>query len=88
VPVQDWATPWQRCMQLEQLKQEIASLDPSVKVSIKALDVNDHDKVFEVFNEFIDEFGHLDRIIVNAGMGKGASLGTGYFEANKQAKVI
>lgn len=76
-----------RTEKLEQLKQEIASLDPSVKVSIKALDVNDHDKVFEVFNEFIDEFGHLDRIIVNAGMGKGASLGTGYFEANKQTAI-
>ncbi len=31
--------------------------------------------------------GTLDRVIVNAGMGKGASIGTGYFHANKQTAV-
>ena len=31
--------------------------------------------------------GHIDRVIVNAGMGKGASLGTGYFHANKQTAI-
>jgi short-subunit dehydrogenase len=36
-----------------------------------------------VFKEFSEELGHLDRVIVNAGMGKGAPLGTGYFYANK-----
>ena len=45
---------------------------------------NDHDAVFRVFKEFDAEMGGLDRIIVNAGMGKGASIGTGYFYANKQ----
>ena len=29
----------------------------------------------------------FDRVIVNAGMGKGASIGTGYFHANKQTAV-
>ena len=50
----------------------------------QALDVNDHDQVFEVFRDFHKEFGHLDRIVVNAGLGKGAPLGTGKFYANKE----
>src|SRR5690606_23999395 len=33
---------------------------------------------------FRDELGTLDRIIVNAGIGKGQPLGTGRFDANRQ----
>lgn len=53
-----------------------------VKVSVKALDVNDHESVFRVFDEFRAEFGTLDKIVVNAGLGKGQPLGTGRFDAN------
>lgn len=73
-----------RTDRLEQLKTELEAKYPASKVSIKALDVNDHEAVFTVFKEFKAEFGTLDRVIVNAGMGKGASLGTGYFYANVQ----
>ena len=73
-----------RTDRLEQLKAELLAAHPGIKVSIKALDVCDHERVFEVFREFKEELGTLDRIIVNAGMGKGASLGTGYFKANLQ----
>ena len=73
-----------RTDRLEQLKAELLAAHPGIKVSIKALDVCDHERVFEVFRAFKEEFGTLDRIIVNAGMGKGASLGTGCFEANLQ----
>jgi short-subunit dehydrogenase len=76
-----------RTDRLESLKQEIAAIDPNVKVSLKALDVNDHEQVFAVFKAFKQEFGTLDRIIINAGMGKGASVGTGYFHANKQTAM-
>ena len=76
-----------RVERLEELKEEIASINPDVKVSVRTLDVNDHDKVFEVFKAFAQDLGHLDRVIVNAGMGKGASLGTGYFHANKQTAI-
>ena len=55
---------------------------PDVKVSVKALDVNDHDAVFRVFDEFQAEFGTLEKIVVNAGLGKGQPLGTGRFDAN------
>ncbi|MDN7124072.1 SDR family oxidoreductase [Pseudidiomarina terrestris] len=73
-----------RTERLEQLQDELTKAYPACKVSVKALDVNDHDAVFRVFKEFKAEFGELDRVIVNAGMGKGASLGTGYFYANVQ----
>ncbi|MCV2884971.1 SDR family oxidoreductase [Aestuariibacter sp. AA17] len=73
-----------RIERLEALKQDCLSINPSIRISIHALDVDDHNNVFEVFNHFKNEFGHIDRIIVNAGIGKGASVGTGYFEANKQ----
>ncbi len=73
-----------RIERLESLKLELANQCPNVKVSVAVLDVNQHDDVFAVFKAFKTEFGHLERIVINAGMGKGASLGTGYFEANKQ----
>jgi len=67
---------------LESLKTSIEANYPDARVSIKSLDVNDHDAVFRVFHEFKAELGQLDRIIINAGMGKGASLGKGYSHAN------
>ena len=76
-----------RIENLQTLKDDIAKQYPSVKVSIRSLDVNDHDAVFEVFKQFKEDLGSLDRVIVNAGMGKGASVGTGYFYANKQTAI-
>ena len=61
---------------------ELAASLPSVRVSVKALDVNDHDAVFRVFEEFRAEFGSLEKVVVNAGLGKGQPLGTGRFDAN------
>ncbi|WP_027875151.1 SDR family oxidoreductase [Spongiibacter marinus] len=71
-----------RVENLEAIKADIEAKHPEVKVLIKALDVCDYEQVFTVFNAFRDELGSLDRVIVNAGMGKGASMGTGYFHAN------
>jgi len=73
-----------RLDRLEELRDELLAINPNINVLIKSLDVNDHDDVFAVFNAFKQEMGQLDRVIVNAGMGKGASVGTGFFEANKQ----
>lgn len=72
-----------RVERLEELQAELHQAYPAVKVSLKILDVNDHDAVFRVFAEFKEQFGHLDRAIVNAGMGKGGSLGVGLFKYNK-----
>ncbi|SHG13387.1 Short-chain dehydrogenase [Marisediminitalea aggregata] len=76
-----------RVERLEELKAQLEGINPNIKVFIRSLDVNDHDAVFSVFKAFRDDMGTLDRVIVNAGMGKGASIGTGYFHANKQTAV-
>lgn len=69
---------------LETLKSELEAQHAGIRVSVRALDVNDHQAVFDVFNAFREEFGQLDRVIVNAGIGKGQPLGTGRFDANRQ----
>lgn len=73
-----------RTDRLEELKAELLTAHPGIQVSVRALDVMNYDQVFEVFKAFRDDFGTLDRVIVNAGMGKGQPIGTGYFYANRQ----
>ena len=80
----DLALCARRTDRLEELQQELLALNPAIRVSIRELDVNDYERVFTVFREFAEEFGGLDRIIVNAGIGKGRPVGTGYFWANSQ----
>lgn len=73
-----------RTERLDELRAELEGTYPGVKISVRALDVNDHAQVAEVFQAFREEFDQLDRIIVNAGIGKGQPLGTGRFDANRQ----
>lgn len=73
-----------RTERLEELQRELTHAHPEIRVVIRALDVNDYDKVFEVFRAFHQDLGSLDRIIVNAGLGKGQPLGTGFFYANRK----
>ena len=80
----DLALCARRLDRLEQLKADVLEASPGRRVAVRSLDVNDHDAVFRVFHEFADELGHLDRIVINAGLGKGAPLGTGNFAANKE----
>ncbi|GAA5192013.1 SDR family oxidoreductase [Ferrimonas gelatinilytica] len=84
----DLALCARRTERLEQLKAEIQREYPQCRVFVRALDVNDHQQVFEVFEAFREDLGGtLDRVIVNAGMGKGASIGTGHFEANRETAM-
>jgi len=73
-----------RTDRLEELKTELEAAHPGITVAVLALDVLNYDQVFEVFKEFRRQLGSIDRVIVNAGMGKGQPLGTGYFWANRQ----
>jgi len=73
-----------RTERLAELKAELETAHPGIRVSIRALDVNQYEQVFEVFEAFREEFGGLDRVIVNAGIGKGQPIGTGYFHANRK----
>jgi short-subunit dehydrogenase len=72
-----------RIERLEDLKKEITD-QYNVQVSVKVLDVNNYPQVIEVFEGFAKEFGQLDRIIVNAGVGNGRRIGKGHFEINRQ----
>jgi NADP-dependent 3-hydroxy acid dehydrogenase YdfG len=80
----DLALCARRTDRLEALRAELMAAHPGIRILVKALDVNDYDSVFIVFREFAAELGGLDRVIVNAGLGKGAPIGTGYFRANRQ----
>lgn len=73
-----------RLDRLTELRQEIRAARPELTVTVRELDVNDHDAVFRVFRECADDLGALDRIVVNAGLGKGQPIGTGSFAANRQ----
>ena len=80
----DLALCARRTERLEELRIEILAAHPGVTVAIRRLDVDDHDTVSPVFAELAAELGGLDRVIVNAGLGKGAKVGTGYFHANAE----
>ena len=71
-----------RMDRLEALKQELES-KYGIQVVAKTLDVTNYDQVFEVFKAFQQDFGKLDRIIVNAGVGQGRRIGKGNFEINR-----
>ncbi|KRB76299.1 short-chain dehydrogenase [Nocardioides sp. Root190] len=76
-----------RTERLEELRDEITAAHPTTRIAVRALDVTDHTAVFRVFGELRDELGRLDRVVVNAGLGKGARLGTGRFEANLETAM-
>lgn len=79
----DLALCARRTDRLDELKAELTDKFPGINVAVAALDVNDHDAIPKVFNHFAAELGGLDRVIVNAGIGKGAPLGSGKLWANK-----
>ncbi|MHA4848301.1 SDR family oxidoreductase [Rhodococcus sp. MSC1_016] len=78
----DLALCARRGARLEALRDELRSAHPRVTVAIRELDVTDHEAVVRVFGELRDELGGLDRVIVNAGLGKGSRIGTGRADAN------
>ncbi len=77
-----------RVENLEELKKQILEINPNCQVFLRSLDVTLSEDVFIVFNAFNEDFKRigekLDRVIVNAGIGKGGSLGKGFSEANMQ----
>ncbi|UXA17218.1 SDR family oxidoreductase [Mycobacterium sp. SMC-4] len=79
----DLALCARRTDRLDELKTELLQRYPGIKIAIAALDVNDHEQVPKVFGELRDELGGIDRVVVNAGIGKGYPLGGGKPWANK-----
>lgn len=78
----DLALCARRLDRLEAIKSELER-DFGVRVLVKKLDVNQYDDIFVIFDEFLADFGRLDRIIVNAGIGDSRVIGHGRFEINR-----
>ncbi|WP_348655010.1 SDR family oxidoreductase [uncultured Psychrobacter sp.] len=73
---------------LEQLKVDLLQSYPNIRVEYKILDVSDYESIFKVFDEFAADFGHLDRIVVNAGVGDSRRIGKGRFKINRRTAEI
>lgn len=71
-----------RTDRLESLRAELVAAHPQVDVSVHPMDVDEPQQVFDGIAAAIEQHGHLDRVIVNAGVGFGARIGTGAFETN------
>jgi NAD(P)-dependent dehydrogenase (short-subunit alcohol dehydrogenase family) len=72
---------------LEELREELREVHPGIRVVIGRLDVDDHEAVARVVPELAAELGGIDRFIANAGLGKGAPVGTGRARPNRQVLV-
>jgi short-subunit dehydrogenase len=83
----DLALCARRTDRLEELKAEIAGTFPGRRVEVRALDVNDDEAVFAVFKGFQGDFRTIDKIVINAGLAKGAPIGTGGYAANRQTAM-
>ncbi|MGN6252431.1 MAG: SDR family oxidoreductase [Marmoricola sp.] len=83
----DLALCARRTERLEELRAQILRAHPERRVEVRALDVTDDDQVFAVFGAFRETFGRIDRVIVNAGLGKGQPLGTGRYAANRETAM-
>ncbi|MCL2540921.1 MAG: SDR family oxidoreductase [Nocardioidaceae bacterium] len=83
----DLALAARRTDRLEELKAELLAEHGARRIALRALDVTDHEAVFRVFGELAEELGTIDRVVINAGLGKGARLGTGRFDANLQTAM-
>jgi len=73
-----------RADRLDALRRELEAAHPGIRVAVRALDVTDHGRVFEVFRAFAGDLGSLDRVVVNAGIAKGRAIGTGHFAENRE----
>ncbi|MGM8909570.1 SDR family oxidoreductase [Psychrobacter sp. 1U1] len=77
-----------RTDRLDQLKTELTKLYPEISIAYRVLDVTDYDAIFEVFDAFAEDFGHIDRVVVNAGVGESRRIGKGRFETNRRTAEI
>jgi NADP-dependent 3-hydroxy acid dehydrogenase YdfG len=83
----DLALAARRLDRLEQLRDELLAAHPGIRVAVGQLDVDDPDAVAAVVPRMAGELGGIDRFIANAGLGKGAPVGTGGARPNRQVLV-
>ncbi|WP_068425218.1 SDR family oxidoreductase [Janibacter terrae] len=80
----DLALTARRTDRLDALRAEITVAHPDRRVETYALDVTDDAAVTRVFEQAKGDLGRLDRVVVNAGLGKGAPYGKGSHYANRE----
>lgn len=76
-----------RTDRLEALQEEITARTGR-RVEVRTLDVTDDDAVFAVFADLQATFATVERVVVNAGLGKGAPIGTGRHDANRATMMV
>ena len=79
----DLALAARRTDRLDALRKELLAAHPDIRVVTSAMDVDDPDDVARVIPALADQLGGFDRVIANAGIGKGASIGTGKAKVNR-----
>lgn len=77
-----------RVDRLKSLQSELMTEFPNIRVEYKTLDVSDYDAIFDVFNAFAEDFDHIDRVVVNAGIGDSRRIGKGRFDTNRRTVEI
>lgn len=71
-----------RIDRLQSIKSDLEARFPQSTVYIYELDVNQYERVDQVFQQAKQITGYIDRIIVNAGIGRGQPIGSGKPKAN------
>ncbi len=79
----DLALVARRADRLATLREELLAARPGIRVVTAALDVDDPEAVARVLPALADDLGGFDRVVVNAGIGKGAPIGTGKASVNR-----
>lgn len=64
-----------RLPELESVRERLLAAHPGITVSVHQLDVTDHEAVDAVVADATAALGGLDRVVVNAGVAAGGSLG-------------
>ena len=77
-----------RTERLENLKAELLAQYPDIRIEYRILDVSDYEAIFTVFDAFAADFGHIDRVVVNAGIGDSRRIGKGRFDTNRRTVEI
>ena len=77
-----------RTDRLESLQTELIAQYPDIRIEYRILDVSDYDAIFKVFDAFAADFGQIDRVVVNAGIGDSRRIGKGRFDTNRKTVEI
>ncbi|MEU2350082.1 SDR family oxidoreductase [Modestobacter sp. NPDC049651] len=83
----DLALVARRRDRLEELREDLLTAHPGIRVVVDSLDVDDPDAVAETVPRLAAELGGVDRFIANAGIGKGTPVGSGRPGPNRRVLV-